>query len=525
MQRIPDRAVALAGSPAAIIRDVRSLYRARRIRTLGHPSTSDWILVDDRHVQRVGSGEPPPADRVVDLPGATVIPGFIDAHVHLTGTGLSLGDEDVRLARSAPDLLAIARRRCEEEGDLTLLGGFDETRWGDPRLPTLEELDAVSARPLVIRRVDGHVALANAAALRAADVLTLPGAERDSRGNPTGRVTQEANARLGWWSMLRIPEQTVQELQLRAAAVAASRGITTVHEMSMPHEHGLRDLEIFLAHRDRLPVDSTVLVATMDIPQVMDLRLSSIGGDLPIDGSIGARTAALFAPYADGDHDGIAYYSDEELVQFFQGGHHAGLQVGVHAIGDRGIDQILSAWEQVYAALDSRGKRHFRARRHRAEHFEMVSGDQVERAAMLGLAISVQPAFDATWGAPGGLYEIGLGPQRALTMNPFRSMLDRGLELGAGSDAPVTPLDPMAGIDAFERHHEVAQRLSRAEAVHVWTTGSARLAHHEDKKGVLEPGMHADFAAYDADPMEALEELAGLRPVLTVSLGRDVYVA
>jgi predicted amidohydrolase YtcJ len=480
--------------------------------------------VDDRHVQRVGSGEPPPADRVVDLPGATVMPGFIDAHVHLTATGLSLGDEDIRRARSAQDLLAIARRRCEDEGELTLLGGFDESRWEDPRLPTLEELDAVSSRPLVIRRVDGHTALANAPALRAAEVLTLPGIERDAQGNLTGRVTQEANARLGRWSMLRTSEQAVQQLQLHAAAVAASRGITTVHEMSMPHEHGLRDLEIFLGHRDRLPVDSSVLVATMDIPQVIDLRLSAIGGDLPVDGSIGARTAALVAPYADGDDDGVAYYSDEELVQFFQGGHAAGLQVGVHAIGDRAIEQILSAWERVYASLDSRGRRHFRARRHRVEHFELVSGDQVERAAMLGLAISVQPAFDATWGGPGGLYEIGLGPGRARAMNPFRSMLDRGLELGAGSDAPITPLDPMAGIHAFEHHHDAGQRLSRAEAVHAWTTGSARLAHQEDKLGVLEPGMHADFAAYDADPME-VPELAGLRPVLTVSLGRDVYVA
>jgi predicted amidohydrolase YtcJ len=504
---------------------VRTLYRARRIRTLGHPSTGDWILVDDRHVQRVGSGDPPPANRVVDLPGATVVPGFIDAHVHLTGTGLSFGDEDVGRARSAADLLAIVRRRAQAEGEVTFLGGFDETLWADPRLPSLEELDAASARPLLIHRVDGHVALANTAALLAADALELPGIERDERGHPTGRVTQEANTRIGRWGALKIPERVVQELQLRAAVVAASRGITTVHEMSMPHENGLRDLEIFLGHRDLLPVDSTVLLATMDIPQAMDLRLPSIGGDLPIDGSIGARTAAIGTPYADSADDGISYYSDEELVQFFQGGHHAGLQVGVHAIGDRAIDQLLSAWEHVYAALDSRGRRHFRARRHRVEHFETVSADQVERAAMLGLAISVQPAFDAAWGGPGGLYETALGSERAEAMNPFRSMLDRGLELGAGSDAPVTPLDPMAGIEAFERHHDQEQRLSRAEAIHVWTTGSARLAHQEDKKGVLEPGMHADFGAYDADPVDPGVSLSALRPVLTVSLGRDVHVA
>jgi hypothetical protein len=508
----------------AIIRGVRTLYRARRVHTLGHPSSGDWILVDDRHVQRVGAGEPPPADRLVDLPGATIVPGFIDAHVHLTGTGQSLADEDVRETGSAGALLAIARDRATQSGEVAFLHGFDETRWDDPRLPTIEELDAASTRPLVIRRVDGHTALANSAALREAEVLSAPGLELDAEGKPTGRVTQEANTRVGRWCAMRLPEGTIQDLQLRAAAVAASRGITAVHEMSMPYEQGLRDLEIFLGHRERLPVDATVVVATMDIPQVMDLRLPAIGGDLPIDGSIGARTAALGAPYEDVDRDGIGYYSDEELLQFCRTGHHAGLQVGVHAIGDRAIDQILSAWERVYTALDSRGRRHFRARRHRIEHFEMASDSQIERAAMLGLAISVQPAFDAAWGAPGGLYEIGVGSERAAAMNPFRSMLERGLEVGAGSDAPVTPLDPMGGIDAFEHHHRPDQRLSRAEAVRVWTTGSARLAHLEDKKGALEPGMHADFAAYDDDPMNA-PNVAGLRPILTVSLGRDVYAA
>ena len=504
---------------------MRTLYLAGRVHTLGHPATGGWVLVDDRHVQRVGAGDPPPADRVVDLPGATIVPGFIDTHVHLTGTGLSLSNGAVERARSAQELLAIAGQRSEESPRVTFLGGFDETRWDDPRPPSLAELDAVTSGPLVIRRADGHVALANTAALNAAEVLALRGVERDAGGNPTGRVTQEANTRLGRWSTLMLSDQEVQELQLRAAALAASRGITTIHEMSMPHELGLRDLEVFLAHRAQLPVDSTVIVGTMDIPQVMDLRLPSIGGDLPVDGSIGARTAALSAPYADAaDNAGASYYADEELTQFFQGGHAAGLQVGVHAIGDRAIEQVLSGWEHVYASLDSRGKRHFRARRHRVEHFEMVSIDQVERAAMLGLAISVQPAFDARWGGPGGLYEIGVGPERAAGMNPFRSMLDRGLELGAGSDAPVTPLDPMAGVEALERHHDPAQRLSRTEAIRVWTTGSARLAHQEEKKGALEPGMHADFAAYDADPME-VPELESLRPILTVSMGRDVYAA
>jgi predicted amidohydrolase YtcJ len=388
----------------------------------------------------------------------------------------------------------------------------------------VDELDAAVATPLVIRRTDGHLALVNTAAIREADVGAVTGAERDAEGALTGRVTQEANARVSRWANRSRSDHEIQALQLRAASLAASRGITTIHEMSMPHELGLRDLDVFLGHRDRLPVDSVVVVATMDIPQIMDLRLPSIGGDLPVDGSIGARTAALAMSYADGAGSGTAYYEDDELTRFFRGGHLAGLQVGVHAIGDRAIEQVLSAWEHVYGSLDSRGRRHFRARRHRVEHFEMPSPGHLERAAMLGLAISVQPAFDALWGTPGALYEVGVGADRASSMNPFRSMLDRGLELGAGSDAPVTPLDPMLGITALETHHHPAERLQRHEAIRMWTQGSARLAHLEDKKGALGPGMHADFAVFDDDPFEAVSA-SELRPILTVSLGREVFAA
>jgi predicted amidohydrolase YtcJ len=501
---------------------VRTLYRARAVHTQSHPATGEWVLVDERHVQRVGAGDPPAAERVVDLPGATITPGFVDTHVHLTPTGTALANADVENALDRAELLAIAKGRAAGDAPVVWLQGFDETRWRDPELPSIGELDAITARPLAIWRADGHVCLANSAAIHQGAVADLPGTERAPGGEYTGRVRMEANDRLHRWFAQTLSDHEVQELQLRAAALAASRGITSIHEMSMPSGQGLRDLEVLLAQRDRLPVDALPIVATMDVPQIMDLRLPAIGGDLPVDGSIGARTAALGAPYLDGSGEGVTYHDDEALEGFFLSGHAAGLQVGVHAIGDRAIEQVVSTWERVYAALDSRGRRHFRARRHRVEHFEMASGSQVERAAMLGLAASVQPAFDTAWGHEGGLYEQGVGDLRAAAMNPFRTMLDRGMEMGAGSDTPVTPLDPMRAVDGFERHHDPAQRLSRAEAIRVSTIGGARLAHQEGKKGTLEPGSHADLAAWDDDPFTA-PELSGLRPVLTLSLGREVF--
>ncbi|MEO8422793.1 MAG: amidohydrolase family protein [Actinomycetota bacterium] len=502
---------------------MRTLYRASRVHTLSHPQTGEWVLIDERHVQRVGSGDPPEADRVVDLPGTTILPGFIDTHVHLTRTGSALANRDVEAAASVRELLTIASERASEgEGPVVLLG-FDESRWEDPTHPVLVELDAVTSRPLMIHRADGHLALANSAALEAAGIRSdQEGVERDADGIPTGRVTRDAVERLGRWASASVQDNEIQELQLRAAALGASNGVTAAHEMSMPHWLGLRDLQVFLGHRDRLPMDVVPVVATMDIPQIMDLGLPAIGGDLPLDGSIGARTAAVTAPYADSDGNGSTYHADDELESFFHAGHMAGLQVGAHAIGDRAIEQALTVWERVYAALDSRERRHFRARRHRVEHFEMASTSQIERAAMLGLAVSVQPTFDRYWGQPGGLYDAALGWDRAAAMNPFRTMIDRGIEVGAGSDTPITPFDPMLSIAACEAHHDAAQRLSRIEAIRVHTSGGARVGHQEDKKGVLGPGMHADMAAYDTDPM-TVDSVEGLRPILTISLGREVF--
>lgn len=504
---------------------MRTLYRARRVHTFGHPRAGEWLLVDDRHVQRVGSGEPPAADRIVELPGATLMPGFIDAHVHLTSTGLATTEGDVIATRSRHELLAVASARAADETErVVALQGFDETMWSDPTLPTIEELDAVTTAPLVIRRTDGHVALVNAAALTFADALDTPGVERDADGRPTGRVVAEANRLVGLWVASIRSVHRIEELQLLGAAQAAMRGVTSVHEMALPLEHGLADVETLLAHRSSLPVQVEVLLGLMDVPKAVELGLGAIGGDLAVDGSIGARTSALSAPYADRDGTGSLAFDDEVLEGFFHDGHGAGLQVGMHAIGDRAIEQVIVAWERIYQRLDSRERRHFRARRHRIEHFEMPTMEQVERAAMLGLAVSMQPTFDLTWGHPGGLYEQAVGPDRAGAMNPIQLLLDRGLVLGVGSDSPVVPIDPWLTIHALTTHHDPTQQLGRVAAIRAHTAGSARLAHQEEKKGTLEPGMHADVVVYDDDPLE-IDDVRTLRPIMTVSLGREVWLA
>jgi predicted amidohydrolase YtcJ len=501
---------------------MRSLYRASRVHTLSPLAGGEWLLVDDRHVERVGSGEPPEADRTVELPGTTILPGFIDAHVHLTGTGLSLQGLDLSGAESRDAMVATVREHLATARPGPVLGvGFDESRWPDPGFPSLTELDELSGEPLILVRTDGYVSLANTAALEGSGVSSTEGVERDAAGAPTGSLRGRANSDVQRWYFESLPTAEIQDYQLRAATLAVSRGVTSLHEMSIPDKRGRRDLEVLVGHRTALPVDLVIYVADRDIPYVMDFGLHSIGGDLFLDGSIGARTAAIVDPYSDAEGTASLAYEDDELAEFLHNAHLAGLQVGLHAIGDAAIEQAVGVWERVYRALDSRGRRHFRARRHRLEHFEMASTDHVERAAALGLAISIQPAFDSTWGGEEGMYQRRLGSERARRMNPFRTLIERGIEVGGGSDSPVTPLDPMLGVWALENHHNAAQRLSREQAVRIFTVGSARLGH-QLKKGRLEPGAAADFAAYEADPLD-VPDPRDLRPVLTVSRGRDVY--
>ncbi|HEX9824436.1 MAG TPA: amidohydrolase [Actinomycetota bacterium] len=498
---------------------MRTLYRAARVRTLSATAEGEWLLVDGRHVERVGSGPPPEADRVVDLSGATVLPGFVDAHVHLTGTGMLVGGLDLSGASSREEAVAATREHLAAHPGPAMGQGFDESRWGSPELPSLADLDALSGEALLLLRTDGYLSLANTAALKASGALDLEGVER-ADGEPTGLLRGEANVAIQRWHFESLPDDALQDAQLRAAGLAASRGITCVHEMSMPDKRGRRDVEVLLGHLERLPLDTIVYIADMDLPYVIDRAFPRVGGDLFLDGSIGARTAAMLHDYEDGSNGELSHHEDE-LVEFLHNAHLGGLQVGLHAIGDAAIEQSLRAWERVYAALDSRGRRHFRARRHRLEHFETPSLGQVERAAALGLAVSIQPAFDSAWGGPGGMYEERLGRERSWQMNPFKTLLQRGIEVGAGSDSPVTPLDPMEGIWALENHHDPIQRMAREDAIRLFTVGGARLGHLE-KKGRLEPGSAADFAAYDVDPFD-VPDPRGLHPILTVSRGREVF--
>jgi hypothetical protein len=461
------------------------------------------------------------ADRVVDLGDATLMPGFVDAHVHLSATGLADQGADLHQARSVAELLDRVRAAAAGAADGLLWGdGYDETRFPAPELPGPAELAiAAGGRPVYLSRVDGHQGLATLDVLGGSGALEAAGCDRDQAGEPTGVTRGEANHLARRFALASLPAATLLAAQDAALCQAARRGVVCVHEMAGPDIAGRRDFELLLDRVEALPIEVVGYWGDLDLDYVADRKLAQVGGDLFLDGSLGSHTAALSTPYADRpDTCGVLYHDDAELTELYVRASQAGIQVGVHAIGDMAIGQALRCARRAMRAV---GPTAFRGCRHRIEHVELLGADGADRMAELGLAASVQPAFDAAWGGPDGMYARRLGPRRAKSMNPFADLWLRGVPTGGSSDASVTPLDPWHGVASAVHHHRPSQRLGLPVAMEVFTFGGRVLARQERISGTIEPGQRADLTAFAGDVLATdPSDLEGGEAIFTMVAGR-----
>jgi hypothetical protein len=469
----------------------------------------DWIVwVGARPVAR--------ARRRVSLAGLVVTPGFVDAHVHLTATGLTMAGLDLSGVSGADGLARRLRDHVRKRPERFVWGGgWDDTTWPAP--PRAALVDAVAAgRFVYLPRVDAHSALLSSGLLDAAGCARLEGADRDAGGRPTGIVRRDAHHAARKYFMDNVPAAALAEAHRLAAARAASVGITCVHEMTGPyHGAGERDLGLLLG--GRLPVRVVVYYATDDVGAVIRRGLPRIGGDLNVDGALGSRTAALAAPYADvRGHRGHLYRDSSELADLFEASTRAGLQAGVHCIGEAACEAAVRGLERAARRV---GVGAVRRMRHRLEHFEMSSKELIARAARVGAGLSLQPAFDAAWGGESGMYSKRVGRARARTMNDFRAMARSGAPLGFGSDSPVTPLDPIGAVRAAMRPRVASHAMTPAQALRAATVGAAGLARQEGTLGRVAAGYRADFVVWSANPLA--DDSA--RILATVVGGRVVY--
>ncbi len=461
-----------------------------------HPHRS--LLIDKGRIAAIDEEPSGIGLERIDLAGATVLPAFADCHVHLTDTGYFLGARNLAPTRSYEQYEKAVQRLPNEAG-LVFGGQYDESTWDDRRVADATPLERFhpDARAL-ISRIDGHSCIVNRKTFAWLDLAPqIKGIERDEAGDPTGKLFLEANWCAQFAFFAALPVDVRRAAEQRAVELALSRGALHLHAqlLGFARDDYAAEVEALRA----LPAKIYPKICEPDASLARALALPYIGGDVFLDGSIGSRTAALAHRYADAETCGSLRFSDDELLAYFAQAEALGVAAGVHAIGDAAIEQCIRVWEQVLAGKPSpRGCRHF------IEHFEIANPEHIDACARMGIALSMQPQFDALWGNEGGMYEVRLGQQRKRAMNALRRIDAAGIVLCGGDDSPVCALDPLAGMQACVEHHEASERLSPHRALAMYTVNAARLAYAENETGNLAPGLAADLVVLDNDPLDGV---------------------
>ena len=522
----------------------------------GNPAqpSAEAIAIDGDRIVSVGST--PDVRQLarnataIDLAGAFVVPGFVDAHVHFVDGGFRLTSVQLRDAASRGEFVARitafagtlpagtrsaaapATGSAGPAGSATAQatvpgtvpagtwvtgGDWDHTLWGG-ELPRRGWIDAVTPHhPVWVNRLDGHMALANSAALKAAGLdgnfTDVSGGEivRDATGRPTGLLKDNAMDMVA--SKVPPPSAVMEDRALQAAMRhVAAQGVTTIHNMG-----SWGDLQVFArangARRLRTRIYAAVPLATWtrlrDVVASKQfgaegrgdawLRIGALKGFM--DGSLGSHTAAFHEPFTDAPGDrGLFVNTPEDMFGWISGADKAGLHVIVHAIGDRANGTVLDIFERVARENAPRD------RRFRIEHAQHLAVDDVPRFRSLGIVASMQPYHaidDGRWA------ETLIGPARSRTTYAFRSLLDAGARLAFGSDWYVAPPTPLEGIYAAVtrrtldgKHPEgwvPEQRITVDEALAAYTSGGAYASFEDREKGVIAQGMLADITVIDGD--------------------------
>jgi predicted amidohydrolase YtcJ len=522
------------------------------VRTMTTPQTSaEAIAILGRRVIAVGPNDEIKRlnganTRTIDAQGQLVLPGFNDAHVHFMSGGFQLSSVDLRDAKSPEEFAQRIRDFAVKlpAGSWITGGDWDHESWPAANLPTKELIDRYTPNtPVFVNRLDIHMALANSLALRLAGVTSATKDPdggvivRDPRtGEPTGILKDAAQSFV--WKVIPAPSFEEKLSAARAATNhAASLGVTSVQDMSS----GV-DVGVYQTLLDRREL-KTRIYAVWPLPSWDRLAQTGVRAHFGsamlrtgalkgfADGSLGSTTALFFDPYLDAPNtSGIPsdeMFPEGAMLERVRGADRAGLQVLIHAIGDRANDKILSLYEQVEKENGERD------RRFRIEHAQHLRAQDIPRFARDQVIASMQPYHaidDGRWA------EKRIGPERAKTTYAFRSLIDSGAKLAFGTDWTVAPLNPMLSIYAAVTRRTLdgkrpsgwvpEQKISVGEAVRAYTVGSAYAEFQENEKGTIAPGKLADLVILSRDIFKIdPNEIDKVKVTITIMDGRVVYEA
>ncbi|TGY90122.1 amidohydrolase [Marinicauda algicola] len=512
--------------------------------------TVEFVAVDEGRIVFVGSSEEGAAfvggETVeIDLAGAAMFPGFTDAHAHLMGIGQRERSLNLEGVASIAELRARVAAAAEGTEGVVAGRGWIETHWPEGRFPTREDLDAVVPdRPVILVRADGHALVANSAALEAAGITAdTPDPEggeilKGPDGEPTGMLVDTAMNPVEALIQAPGPAERAELLAL-GSEVMASYGWTGVHDMSVDYANV--PIMEQLAGEGRLKVRNYVSANATDYDAVA-ASLDRYGPADPViaravklyaDGALGSRGAALIEPYHDAPGSrGLVLVEEADALALMEAALADGVQLAVHAIGDRGNRLVLDWMEAAFAAVPPE-QRAVAEPRWRIEHAQILDPADIARFAELGVIASMQPSH-----AIGDLHFAPdrLGMDRLQGAYAWRALIDEGAVIAGGSDAPVergeariefyaaTVRRDLEGYAGEGWHPE--QAVGRAEALKMFTLWPAYASFREDELGTIALGKLADFSIFDRDLMSVPDdELADARPVMTVVGGEIVWRA
>jgi len=460
--------------------------------TASDNSDAKAILVCDGKIEKIGINDEFAGDFdiVHDLQGGTLLPGFIDTHTHFLHSALSfdwLNLSECTSVENVKEKIFFSR----QESDWIKCYGYDDSCWKK----TLQKCDLDSAcpnKPVVVFKVDKHSGLLNSDAL---ETIKVP-PQIDSADVRSGFF--KAKAFLWLSNILSENVKDCERLKAfeKASEIAFSKGITTVHALEGGAGWGMGDVDFLLSLKNKKIFAPNVIIypQTVDLNWIKSRGLKRAGGCLLVDGTIGGHNAALFEPYTDKPLEkGTLYFSDKALFSFAQRAHLQGLQLSFHAIGDRAVNQIVSVYEKLFE------KHPKKDHRHRIEHCELVTDQDLEKIERLEIYLAVQPVFEYLWGGKNSMYEKRLGTKRVT--NRFADYFKKNINFAGGSDFDVTSLDPLLGIHSAVNHPNKSQAISSLKAIDLFTKDAAKFSFDETNIGSIAEGKKADFVVLSANPV------------------------
>ncbi len=435
---------------------------------------------------------------MIDLGSRALLPAFGDGHIHFSSWSMFNSTYDVREAASFDEIGAIIREFAAADPKIPVLFGFGHSMHTveEQRLITRTELDRyVKERPVYLVCYDGHSAVANTAALG-----LMPSHVRSARGFDleTGQILFDAFYKATDHISGKLPLRSLLSYILKGMDTLAGYGVGLVHTvegLGYPRDMDV-DMVRFLARGSQL--NFRTYFQTMDLRKVQKRRLPRVGGcfECALDGCFGTRDAALLEPYSDDPGNrGILYHSNEEVANFVREAARRDLQVQLHCIGDAAVVQAVEAIEAALKEFPSQNHRHTLI------HACLIPEETLEKIAALKIGITLQPGFLISPLEPAAYIEKLLG-DRAGEVAPLKKMLDMGINVSGGSDAPVAGPDPLEGIYGACNHRDPAQSVSIAEALRMYTHNVARTSFDDLERGTLEEGKAADLVVLSENPLK-----------------------